>query len=161
MGDIIIPQLIITYGDKMKITLFVNKSERNKLIKSLTVGVDYECNLLNAESLIRPSITLVADLPVTKFNYCYIEDFGRYYFIENITAIKNHVWELDLYVDVLHTYSQQIKNCECIVNSNESANNYYLQSDKWVATVRDKTEVIQFPTGLSNSGEFILITAGG
>ena len=38
----------------------------------------------------------------------------------------------------------------------------YLKNDVWVATVKDRTEVINFPTsGFLNQGEYILITAGG
>ena len=37
----------------------------------------------------------------------------------------------------------------------------YMDGEQWKATVKTKTDVIQFPQGLLDSGEYILITSGG
>lgn len=48
--------------------------------------------------------------PVNKiylFNYCYVEDFGRWYFIRNVTC-ELGTWQFDLEIDVLATYKTAI-----------------------------------------------------
>ena len=48
--------------------------------------------------------------PVNKiylFNYCYVEDFGRWYFIRNVTY-ELGTWQFDLEIDVLATYKTAI-----------------------------------------------------
>lgn len=48
--------------------------------------------------------------PVNKiylFNYCYVEDFGRWYFIRNVTY-ELGTWQFDLEIDVLATYKSAI-----------------------------------------------------
>ena len=37
----------------------------------------------------------------------------------------------------------------------------YMEGDVWQSTVKTKTDVISFPNGLLDSGEYILITSGG
>ena len=37
----------------------------------------------------------------------------------------------------------------------------YLVSESWVSKVKTKTDILQFSNGLLDSGEYILITAGG
>jgi hypothetical protein len=39
--------------------------------------------------------------------------------------------------------------------------NRYMTGDIWQKTVKYKTDIIQFPQGLNDNGDFILITAGG
>lgn len=145
----------------MNVKLYKNNSERNRLNKYLTNETTFDCILLESTSIITPSIKLKAVSPYI-FNYAYITEFQRYYFINNITSLVNGLWKIDLYIDVLSTYANEIKNCECIVRDTENVKtNNYINDSRWITSVRDKTEVINFPSGLSNNGEFILITAGG
>ena len=53
-----------------------------------------------------PSILIQAD-PRGQ-NYAYIPEFGRYYFIEDITAERNAAFRLDLRVDALKSFAARI-----------------------------------------------------
>ena len=98
----------------------------------------------------------------TSFNYCYIPEFNRYYFIREIVSLRTSIWELHLHVDVLMSFRNSIRASMVVLeeSSVEGINNY-LSNDVWVTTVKDKTDILEFPSGLLNNGEYILITAGG
>lgn len=149
----------------MIIFLHKTTSERNKIIKefnsndSLTLSgyLRSECSVLQPVIVIE-----MAGNSITQYNYCYIPEFGRYYFINNIESVRTNVWRIHCNVDVLMSYSQQILNLNVIV-SDETApdNETYMSGEVWNTTVRTKTDVISFPNGLLDNGEYILITSGG
>lgn len=145
----------------MEITLYVNHSEVNKIHKSITGGQTLIGTLRNESDVVTPNIVIKHNNP-TGFNYAYIPEFHRYYFITEITAIRTGLWTIKLNSDPLMSFSAEILNCSCILN-NTTANgsDNYLTGGNWIAKVKDKTEIKEFPNGLLDSGEFILITAGG
>lgn len=67
-----------------------------------------------------------------------------------------------MHVDVLMSYKEQIKNLNVIINnSEETGANNYLSGNQWITNVKNTTSIVNFPNGLNDNGEFILITAGG
>ena len=145
----------------MDITLYVNNSEVNRIGKNLTNAFTLSGTLREQTNVIQPDILITMGNP-TEYNYAYIPLFKRYYFIKDITSVRNELWRLHLTVDTLETYKNEILNCSCILdNTNETGLDNYLTGGNWVAKVKDKTEIKTFPNGLLDTGEFILITAGG
>lgn len=145
----------------MEITLYVNNSEVNRIGKNLTNAFTLSGTLREQTNVIQPDILITMGNP-TEYNYAYIPLFKRYYFIKDITSVRNGLWRLHLTVDTLETYKNEILNCSCILdNTNETGLDNYLTGGNWVAKVKDKTEIKTFPNGLLDTGEFILITAGG
>lgn len=147
----------------MDITLCVTTSERERIIKSLSDSLALSGSLRGESSVINPSFLIEHSNP-SGFNYCYIPDFDRYYFIDNITSVRTNIWRIDCSVDVLMSYSTEILNLEVIVSDlsvGESEASTYMQGSQWQSTVKTKTDVITFPNGLLDDGEYILITSGG
>lgn len=145
----------------MNITLHVNSSERQAISKSLDSGVVLSGSLRNESSVINPSFLIEYENP-SGFNYCYIADFGRYYFITNITSIRTNIWRIDCAVDVLMSFSNEILNLDVIVNYESSPDTEsYMNGEPWQSLVKTRTDVINFPYGLLDDGEYILITSGG
>lgn len=147
----------------MDIILHVNSSERQAINKSLDSGTTLTGSLRNESSVINPSFIIEYENP-SSFNYCYISDFGRYYFITNITAIRTGIWKIDCSVDVLMSFQTEILNLDVIVSDlsiGESPTETYMQGEQWATTVKNKTDIINFPSGLLDDGEYILITSGG
>jgi hypothetical protein len=68
-------------------------------------------------------------------------------------------------VDVLMSFRTQILNLDVVVNhasiGDRDSPTYVDDSDIWRTTVKTKTDVINFPSGLLDDGEYILITSGG
>ena len=100
---------------------------------------------------------------LTGFNYAYIPIFNRYYYIENIESYRTGLWIVKMKVDVLESHKASILNLDCIIEATENymANDYLSESESWVTSVKAKTDILTFSNGLLNSGEYIIITAGG
>lgn len=146
----------------MEIKLYKTSSPRKKLVKELTDGITLVGTLRAQSSVMSPTFT-VQDTAVVGYNYCYIPDFGRWYYINGIDALRANLYELSLGIDVLMTYAAQIRNNYAIVDKVESlgAAYNYINDGSWVNTNRMKQSIINFATGFNDNGEFILITAGG
>ena len=148
----------------MEITLYTNESEKNKLEKTITNSILLEGNLRDESSIINPIILISSNKEdiTYMYNYAYIPAFGRYYFITDIESVRTGIWRVSMHVDVLMSYKEQIKNLNVIINnSEETGANNYLSGNQWITNVKNTTNIVNFPNGLNDNGEFILITAGG
>lgn len=129
----------------MTITLYINKSQSNVLTKQLYLVGSVSGALLNQSDLINPTIlieltnftyALVTDDNVNvvddngdivsatldntfNINYCYIEDFNRYYFVKDVTFVRKDHYILNLHVDVLSTYKDDLLNTTALIERNE------------------------------------------
>lgn len=146
----------------MEIKLYKTSSPRKKLVKDLTDGITLVGTLRAQSSVMSPTFT-VQDISVVGYNYCYIPDFGRWYYINGIDALRANLYELSLGIDVLMTYAAEIRQNYAIVDKVDSlgAAYNYINDGSWVNTNRMKQSIINFATGFNDTGEFILITAGG
>ena len=145
----------------MDINLYYNSSENNKIGKALSNRRTLEGSLKDATNVISPEIMVKAN-SVTGYNYAYIPLFNRYYFIEEVTSYRTGLWIIKLQVDVLESFKTDILSLKAIIDSTESyMGDNYLPSESWVTKVKTKTDILNFSNGLLNSGEYILITAGG
>lgn len=144
----------------MTITLYRNESEKNKINKTLITVANLTGTLRDSSSIVNPEIVIEYDNP-TGFNYCYIDEFNRYYFVTNITVINNKLLKLSLKVDVLESFKTSILAQNIIIDKSTSNVDEYLPDDNLMVNVKTKTDIVNFPSGLLESGEFILITAGG
>ncbi len=146
----------------MEVKLYNNNSETNVLYKNLTNEIVYTGTLRDSANIYNPSILVSTSEMLSDYNYCYIPQFNRYYYINDIDIYRNGVWILNLKCDVLMSFKDDIIQCYAIVNHTTENNvTNYMSSDIWKTLVKDKTDIINFPSGLLESGEYILITAGG
>lgn len=146
----------------MNITLCNSSSERNEVNKSISGGVTFDCTLRAETSISDPSILLEFNGNLSQYNYCYIPDFQRYYYITDITSVRNNLWQVSCHVDVLMSFKNAILSSIAIIEETSVAGiSNYLSNDVWVALSKDKTSIIPFASGLNSSGQYILITAGG
>lgn len=144
----------------MTIELYTNLSDYNTIIKDITLQSTLTGTLKNeTETIINPHVLIESSTYPTA-NYAHITDFGRYYFIKEIKAVRSHIWELALDVDVLMSFNLS-SITGILVETENNNSNMYLPSRGFVKTCKTKTDIINFPYGLLESGEYILITAGG
>ena len=145
----------------MDIILYTTGSEKNEIRKSLQNNLTLSGALRNQSSVVSPSFTIEHVNP-TQYNYCFIPEFNRYYFITDIVSIRTNIWRIDCVVDVLMSYQAQILNLDVIVSDDSLPDSEtYFVGEQWQTTVKTKTDVINFPSGLLEQGEYILITSGG
>jgi hypothetical protein len=147
----------------MEIVLYTTGSERHAISKTLQNALELTGSLRGESSVINPSFIVELSNP-SQYNYCFIPDFNRYYFITNITIVRTNIWRFDCSVDVLMSYQTEILNLDVIVSDlslGESPTETYMQGEQWETSVKNKTDIINFPSGLLDAGEYILITSGG
>lgn len=73
----------------------------------------HPCNIL------QPTLEIDANTSLYSYNYAYIQDFSRYYFMSPPTLTTGGKMIVQLSVDVLKTYISDMANCDCIVLRNE------------------------------------------
>lgn len=79
-------------------------------------------------SILNMTMTLAYDR-VPAFNYVYVPEFGRYYFVSNPVMIRNGLWNINLSIDVLMTYRDAIHNLTAFVDRSETGSNPMLLDD--------------------------------
>ena len=145
----------------MEIVLYITGSEPNALYKTLQNGVTLLGSLRGESSVVNPNILVEIDNP-SQYNYCFIPEFNRYYFISDMVSVRTNLWRLQCVVDVLMSFQEQILDLNVIINNDTSPDDErYFSGEQWQTSVKTKTDVITFPAGLLDSGEYILITSGG
>ena len=95
----------------MQLYLYRTNDLNNVVDKTLTNETVLNINLKRDTDILRPKIPLAktGGLDLKTFNYAYIPDLNRYYFINVVESINNNVDVLYLEVDVLMSYSAEIK----------------------------------------------------
>ena len=146
----------------MTIKLYYTASDNNQLTKVIELTQTLTGALRNESDVVRPQILIECE-SVSDSNYAYIPEFNRYYFIREVESIRNGLWLIQLESDPLMSFRTSISQLEVILQESETSNidDYLTDSRVWIAKVKDKTSILQFPSGLSETGDFILITAGG
>ena len=144
----------------MQIKFYKNSSEKNKIGKSLSSELTLNGNLRDECSITSPSI-LVEATSLVDYNYCYIPEFKRYYFISDITSVRNNLWRVSLKCDVLESFKKDILNLSCIVDKqqNQSYSNN-IDDGSYINRADSFVEIANYQNGFNSNGEFILITAG-
>lgn len=129
------------------------KIERNKTLINQT---EFEVTWKNGTSIIDPVLTLAGD--VSGFTYAEIPDFGRSYFIENISTKYRGVTELVCHVDVLA--SADLASSWGILASNAVDYNLLIDDNQLKAFSKPVITVNEFPQKFDRHS-LILVTAGG
>lgn len=144
----------------MTITLYSNTSDKIKIDKNLTQYIQLTGTLKNETSVIDPVILLEGDLSSYKIcNYCYIAEFKRFYFINNIKSIRNGLFEISCHVDVLSTYKASIRQNKAIIRRQQDLWNLYLNDGSFRVYQNPIVMTKEFPSGFSTQ-EFVLAVAG-
>ena len=145
----------------MEITLYKTSEENNKIDKTLSEPYKMIGSLRNESSVIRPSILVEVENP-TNYNYMYIPDFGRYYFIKEMTSVRTNLWRLDCEVDVLKSYANEIKTLTVIIDKNKdySRTNQYLDDGSFIIENKNTIEIKNVSNGFNDEASYVLVTAG-
>ncbi len=145
----------------MNIRLCNNSSEKNKIGKTLTEGITLSGTLREETDILNPEILIEAE-DLSGYNYARIAAFDRYYFIESMKVVRKNLWRVKLTVDVLESFKTSIKAQKVIIcDSEENGASDYLDGSQWTSKVKTLTDIINFSSGLNETGEYILITVGG
>lgn len=145
----------------MEITLLINNDPNNKINKSPTNPIVISGTLRNDTNMINPVILVDNGGVLPIYNYVYIPDFKRYYFVDDIEITRNNIVTIYCKIDVLKTYADEILKQNVIISRSTNNGTDYLSNPHLMGLCKDTTNILTFPAGLNDNGEFILITAGG
>ena len=112
-------------------------------------------------SIIEPIIVIKYEVPV-RFNYCYIPEFRRYYFITNVENVRTGIWRVYLKVDPLMSFKGDILALKVVANkqSMKSNGDEYIDDGSLVTDNLIFKDIYHFANGFNDNGKYILITAG-
>ena len=149
----------------MTIKLYKYHGDNRKIEKSLDlVQTISNATVVETMDIINPVIILEVDqtfASVISFNYIYIQDLKRYYYVNHIEIISNGSITIQCHVDVLKTYSKDIlgstqyvkrQQHKCTVQLADSE--YNIKSNRNL-TIKNFGDVIIQP-----NNDFILTTFG-
>lgn len=111
-----------TKSDVFELKLYQSTAEPNRVNKTsyLTLVNTIQGALRNYTSITDLSITIEYE-SVPNFNYIYIPIFNRYYFVTDISSVREHLWEISASCDVLMTYKDSLLNCSAFIDRNENS----------------------------------------
>lgn len=89
--------------------IFLNKSNQNIINKEIVLVSELNCTFKDDIDILNP-VLLVKNY--TGGNYCYISDFQRYYYIDDVGLLRGGVYQLHCSVDVLKTYADDLEHAE-------------------------------------------------
>lgn len=145
----------------MTIKLYHNDSDKRTVNKTLTnEGALTGAVIIDDTTILEPRLKVRDNgIIAVQYNYCYIADFKRYYYITNITVSNGYIL-IDCKVDVLMSYANEIKACIGIIGRQENLCNYYLDDEKYKSYEYSRIQTKLFPNGFTTNS-FVLTIAGG
>ena len=143
----------------MQIKLYNTSSEKNRLSKVLTGEVTITGYLGEESDVLNPAIIVGYNTSLLSKNYCYIADFGRYYFITGFTIINQEI-VLFLHVDVLMTYKYDIKNSKARIVRSASNFDEYIIDDMIINESRTRTYQRKIGAGFTKANKYLMLIGG-
>lgn len=109
---------------KCNVILYNNKADKRVVDKTsyITTFKSLRGNFKDEVDLLNPTFTIESNI-VPNCNYCYIEDFNRFYYIDSIKVIRNNLYFISCKVDVLMTYRIFITKSNQYVSRQENTYN--------------------------------------
>lgn len=146
----------------MNVDFYSYAGEDIRLDKSLGNHQVISGHLVDGCDILNPVIKFSdsAALRGMTLNYAYMADFGRYYYRSGAGTIENGCIYIPFHVDVLKTYSTQIKNCDARITRSQSNFDAYIPDS--MITNRAVTQVKQCKvgSGFTSANKYYIMIGG-
>lgn len=141
-------------------TFYYNKSDKRYEKKSLDVVYDnVALTYIDKTDILNPIIKLGKAMDPLTYNYVYIPEFNRYYFVSEPPTFDAGYYTLKLHVDVLMSWKDYINKQKAIIKRNETRFNMYLDDAQYKVQNRDAVRTVVFPSGF-NGHQIVLGVVG-
>ena len=144
----------------MTIDLYTNTVPKGRLFKTLTNHKQVVGFVREQIEVEVPVIHIEYDAAIFNLNYAYIQQFGRYYWIEK-KVIDGDTVHLTLQVDALNTYKSVILNSQCIAERSSSRYSLGLQDSFVKAEQGYRYNFSKFPYTFGTHASYVLAVTGG
>ena len=152
----------------MNATFKKTTSPNNKCAKVFASGTQsYDVYFLEETSITTPSIVLVAKLDtIAQYNYCEISQLKRKYFIRDITSLDGERVRVDLAVDVLASFYDDVVSAKILTNRSSSDINIFVPDTRLKNSVRGTSQIKTLTGGewlpsLTAANNSIVVTTFG
>ena len=143
-------------------------SPNNKCAKVFTGGTQsFDVYFIEETSITTPSITLVTALDtISQYNYCEISQLKRKYFIRDITSLDGERVRVDLSVDVLASFYDDVVSAKILANRSSSDINVFVPDTHLKNSVRGISQIKTLTGGewlprLTAANNSIVVTTFG
>lgn len=142
------------------IDLYNVSDDNEKVDKTLGTAKEFTSSTIKEQTDVT-NITLRIQTTdnLSGYNYAYVSEYGRYYFIDNIETTPTGYWVLSCRCDVLMSFKADILALRGTVTRSESVYNVYLQDSEYKALAYRNIVTKRFPNAI-NQDTFILMTVG-
>lgn len=115
----------------MTVTLYNITDDPRKLTKTLpqTSKTYNTVDALDIVSVVNPTLIISYDGDYIDCNYCYVKEFGRYYFCKTSVDTGGRL-VLTCTVDPLMSFADDIKECQACITRNEHTGIGYVVDNK-------------------------------
>lgn len=142
----------------MIMKLYTTKTPYNTIGKVLENEKEYNIKFKAQADRTKPVVVLMSETMID-FNYAYIPDFNRYYFVEKIEVTPNKIYNISLRCDVLESFKNDILESSGFVNQQTTPNKYY--NSDYQTEIKKEVDVIKSNVTLDTTKSTILVTIGG
>lgn len=153
----------------MSMTLYTVTDD--KRVANKTLGTGLTLNTLKFEhptNMLEPRIIIKTPQTPFAYNYCYISDFGRYYYITNVIALSGKRIALICVEDVLYSLHSQLTNVNAILVRSENSGPTEITDSNFPVHKNKSIKIYEFSGGDFNidvatnqSYNFVLNIMGG
>ena len=143
----------------MELILYKTTNDRNVINKELTDPKSLDIKLKRDELVESPNISCNRFEGIQDYNYAYIPNFERYYFIVDSEVLNKRIVRLRLHTDVLETYKTDILNSTVRASVAEIDSYVNVEPNHDVRVKINKLMLEN--TDFKNSETYILTTIGG
>lgn len=142
------------------IDLYNVSDDNEKVNKTLGTAKEFTSSTIKEQTDVT-NITLRIQTTdnLSGYNYAYVSEYGRYYFIDKIETTPTGYWVLSCRCDVLMSFKDDILALKGTVTRSESVFNVYLQDPEYKALAYKNIVTRTFPTPVDQD-TFILMTVG-
>ncbi len=128
----------------MTVELYKTSSDPRMLNKALTGAGSYNCKPYRDASVTTPQILLrVNNADLAGVNYMYIPDFGRYYWVTDVTFLTGGRAIVSGSVDVLQTYAAGIRGLRVNIDRAQGQTENYIPDTSQGFTNSSETHVLK------------------
>lgn len=118
----------------MTVRFYSTKSDRKQINKEIgnEIGGSASVRIKENTSVFSPVLELRKDTVGNwqSVNYAYIEEFRRWYFIDNVELRNDGLVSVSLTVDVLYTYRKDLVSSQFMIARSESLwSKYYIDNE--------------------------------
>lgn len=107
--------------NNLHLTIYNNQGDPRQLMKDLSqIAALQNVQITDECSVVDPVFLLERNDSYITANYCYCEEFKRYYYINNIDIINGNIFRLSCHCDVLMSHKDAILASSVIADRSAS-----------------------------------------